>query len=586
MAETYKVGIAILVTGGTAAEAQLKAIQAAAEGVSAGAVNVQKSFGLWSKLFDVEMIVGGIEKIGHALVEVITTADKFNEKLVALQNAGFSADKGRAAAYAIRQLAPTADLSGAVQTYSEVMPLTKGDQDEAVTMAAEMEKLKGVLRQRGIKADDEGLLNLVRAVDMRGQIYTDGKFDAAKFQKELSGAASMIVMSGGAIKANDVLQYTRMAGPAAQGQSAEGFYGGGMEVAIGMGAAKEGTALMSLYSQFVGGKMTQGVADKLVQLGLLGGYTKKGGGGILLNEEQKGPTNVGLLQSDPSAWVDKVLVPALQAHGYTTPDAMREQLFNIAGRQTTARYLSDVMTNQPQVQRGRELFHQFTGIDQSYATNMDQSLTENTIAFKSAWDALLTSLGGPMVKPAITFLQDLTAEVDKFSAYAAAHPEQIKQFSDQVIQMFEGVLKEIPPFISAMDTVGKGFTAVATPAYTIVHALADLAAALVHVEDAIGGAIKGLLQNTIGSVLHTPANLLKEYVPGFGGAPATSTVPPPPANDTHVNVTAPLSIDGHKLAEATASVIAKSGSAPASGSASQDPSVAPYRPGLNYNAGL
>lgn len=588
MAEVYKVNIGLQVVGGAAVEAQLKGIQGALEGLSAGAGGVSKAFGLWNKLFDAEMIIGGIEKIGHALVEVITTADKFNEKLVALQNAGFSADKGRAAAYAIRQLAPTADLAGAVQTYGEVMPMTKGDQNEAITMAAGLEKVKSILRQRGISANDEGLLDLVRAVDIRGQMYTDGKFDASKFQTELSGALSMLVESGGLIKPSDVLQYTRMAGPAAQGQTAEAFYGGGMEIAASMGAAREGTALMSMYQQFVGGKMTQAVADKLVQLGIIGGYSKKGGGGIKLNEEQQTLENLPLLQSDPSAWIDKVLVPKLQAKGYNTPEAMREQLFNLAGRQTTMRYMSDVMSNQPQVERGRELFKQFQGVDKSYATNMDQSLTENTIAFKSAWDALITSLGGPMVKPAITFLQDLTTEANSLGAYAQGHQAEIKAFSDQVVQALDSIIKDTPAFVSSFNSMTQTVTAIVSGANAAANALNTLVATLNHIADAISGAIKNAIPNAVSGMLAPATNFLNQHGFDFGGAhPAAPTsVPPPPSADTHINVTAPLNVDGRKLAEGTASVMVKSGSAPPSGSATQDPSAVPYRPGLNYNAGL
>jgi hypothetical protein len=108
--------------------------------------------------------------------------------------------------------------------------------------------------------------------------------------------------------------------------------------------------MMSMFSQFAGGKMTKSTAEALTEIGVLNSddWHKAGGTGVKVNEGKlKQLTDA--FSKDPLELVSKILLPAMAAKGITSPEDQTMRLFQILGRQTTQRFVADMIRNMNQM---------------------------------------------------------------------------------------------------------------------------------------------------------------------------------------------------------------------------------------------
>lgn len=424
MIEAYKVGVSIIVTSN---------VSTILRAINGDVAALDTRFRTLKGVIQGALLFEAGKGLLHGLTRITKQAEDLNAAMVRMKALGgeFASDAGSAlvmqTAAATQREVPTSVLSKTVDTEREVGSVI--GLDKAISITPELMKFQEVAKRSGVRVSDADLLAYIRTVDLRGQSYTNGQFDPAKFVKELGYALNASILSGGLFNATAELAYTRQAGPAGRYQTPEAFYGAGAEVAMGMGGARTGTAEMSLFQQFLGGMMTTRAAVEMQRMGLFheGDWKAERGGRIVVSPEAT--KRFAGIQTDPEAWIEKTLVPIFEKSHLSAQDAMAE-LFRLFGRQTTQRFVSDVMNNAPQVARGREFFKTMPDVDKNYAMLMSTSLKANLDALTASWTSLEQALGGPATKDVITVLQTLTSGINALDQVVLAHPEVGRGLTD------------------------------------------------------------------------------------------------------------------------------------------------------------
>jgi hypothetical protein len=281
--------------------------------------------------------------------------------------------------------------------------------------------------------------NLVRTADARAQIYTmgaDGKehVDQAKLTAELNAAAKGLILGGGFIKSNDLLQFARQASAVAKSQTPEAFYANGVEAAIAMGAAKLGTAETSLMQQFIGGTMTKKVAEHLTEAGLLHSNEWHSGksGAVVVNPSVA--TRFQPMLQDPIAWLSTGEGgQAVKAYAQKEGISVIASVMQLFGRQTTQRLASEAMSNQPQFARAREIYGDIPSVAAQYNELHNHDLDTNMIEIAAAWKSFMQAFsdaGTPLVIP---ILHGLTDAIHELTSLTADHPDVVRGLTGLVV---------------------------------------------------------------------------------------------------------------------------------------------------------
>ncbi len=395
--------------------------------VEASAVSIRTKLGL---------VGGAIAALGGAAVlkglwSIIEASKDLNKELERTKQLGgefaSTIDAQRAAAFRTTNAVPTSTASENVRLIRE-MGTTLGHPEPAIEMVPEASKAAFVISHFTGESQEQIIKNLTRVADLRGQIYTmgaDGKehVDPKKLTAEINAAANALILGGGFIKSNDLLMLTRQGGAAAKNQTPEAFYAAGVEAAIAMGAAKTGTAETGLFQQFIGGTMTKKVAEHLTEAGLLRpqDWTSGRSGGVVVAPQAA--KRFEPMMKDPVAWLTTGEGGAA-IKAYATKNAIEPlmAIFQLFGRQTVQRLVSEVTSNAPQFARAREIYGGIPSVDKQYAELQAHDLDTNITAVAAAWKTFMQALGDAGVPTAIGILHSLTDGIQFLTAAVNAHP--------------------------------------------------------------------------------------------------------------------------------------------------------------------
>jgi len=486
----------------------------------------------------------------------------------------------RAAAFRTTGNVPTSTSSENVRLSREI-GATIGKPEAADAMLPEASKAGYVISHFTGEKQEDIIKNLTRVADSRGQIYShdaNGKehVDPVKLIAELDAAAKALILGGGFIKSNDLLQLARQGGAAIKGQSPEAFYATGVEAAIAMGASKTGTAETGLFQQMIGGTMTKKIAEHMTEAGLLhdGDWTSGKSGGVVVKPGVA--ARFEPMMRDPVAWLTTgeggaAMKQYAAKNGIDTMMA----IFQLFGRQTVQRLVSEITTNAPQFARAREIYGNIPSVNEQYAELQKNSLDTNITALSASWKTFMEALGEAGVPAAIVILHNLSDTLHTLAMAAAENPGAASW------------LMGIAGGFSALAAVGGGITLVAAAIGPIAAGLAKLAGAAT----AIASAPAGLLLITaliakIGSNNESPESraaldkLRRER--GSGGMPSVddgygpdgrplpqnqSFRRPPPAN-ANGGSAMPIAVhvtNGRDLARGTASYMGHQADLPNAG---------------------
>ena len=266
----------------------------------------------------------------------------------------------------------------------------------------------------------------VRALEMRGHIAKNGRMDPIEFQKELDALTKSVNASNGMLKPEDFLQAIRQAGPAAMAMSADAFWGMMPAAMVGMGSAKAGTALMSLYQQVIGHKLQgRSVAEAMESVGMVrhGGWHMESGHVVMASDAV---VNQAQFASDPFTYMHNLLehIKTMKDKNGKSVDevGLFQHIFQISSRATSARMISDIAMNWPAFQNE---IQRYNNAASGEATNEERNKNDLSAAmnnFSAAWHNLNAALGSNGVDATIVVLHDLTDALNGITKWAIADP--------------------------------------------------------------------------------------------------------------------------------------------------------------------
>lgn len=379
--------------------------------------------------------IGGAGFMGLGLIsKTIKPATEYAHQLAQMNVSGMKQleiTKAIHAAWAANKEVPT---SSVVENLSAIRDLRMvfGNTAHAIEFMPAVQKTQAILQSvrhmEGGSAKSEAY-EMAKALEMKGAVKSPDQFMS---QADMMTRA--MVAMGSKVGASDFLQAFKYGRSATAGWNEDFTYkilptliqemktsGGG-----GGSTGGPGTALMSAYSAIVGGTVTQKALKLWGQLGLVdmskAEWTKVGElkgirpGGIKGSEE---------FQSNPFEWTKKYLMPALQAHGYTTEAQQRGALQYLFPNRTSG-FIMTQMAMQPwKFDRDKNLIEQAQGLS-AYNALLKTDPVMAYAALHKSMENLKAAIGISLVPILIPALKSLTDGLNSFAVWSRAHPNLTK----------------------------------------------------------------------------------------------------------------------------------------------------------------
>jgi hypothetical protein len=580
--DAYRIGVHIGMTSNAAGV--LSALSSGLLGVHVNAQKLQSVLGnIKPAISGAIMAFAGFETI-KGVWSVVKAAEALNTALEKTKQLGGDfakkVDKTSDAAFKAAMNVPTSTWSGGVDTAREI-GATLGHPDAAAAMLEQAQKTAYVVASFTGESAEGMTKNLMRIADARAQIFStrrDGTeyVDPAKLQAEMDAAGRGLILGSGFISSGDLLQKARMSGPAAKSQSAEAFYAAGVEEAIMLGASKAGTAEMGLFQQFIGGTMTKKVAEHLTTAGFLQPEDWHSGksGGVVVNPGVSGRFED--MTKDPVAYFETGQGAAkIQAYAAKVGIQPMMAVFELFGRQTVQRLLSDLMTNAPQFARSREIFGGIESMQKQYDEMMKIKLSANIDALSASWTNFTEALGQPGIPIAIAAMHEMTGALHSLTEWAADPANQ------KIVGYLEGAAAGLGALAAALGVYLVGgavmlaFSALTGPAGYLMLVASGVTAVSV----AFPSFLKVINEtfDLISRVAPEPSDSVKARL----GDPATQQRINEMKRDHAVNLRGDVYLDGKKVGNVVAGSLADRYGSPAQqGSTNYDPRMSPLSAGL------
>lgn len=352
---------------------------------------------------------------------------EFKHQIVLMQNMGRTSKEmaeALAAAHKTMRDVPTSSMNDSLKILNETT-LAFGGLEHAVENLSFNSKMGALMK--GIMGDgyDEahGFNTLVRALELRG-----GKLSTKDYQRQAGELFKAISVSGGTVTPDDLLGFMQQAGPAARKYSEHFLTRVVPSLIQEFGGERAGTMATALNNQFngrvaVGGKS---IVEEWNRLGLInpgglitkaaGKHHKRHGWKVLANGTVKeiGKSSVGdnasasgwkpgalkgydLAMSDPLAYIEQVMMPAMRAKGIDTnnANAMSLEAQKLFGRETAKR-LADTLFSPAQLARinaDMKLYEKASGVDKAYSNALYNDPKMAQMAAANSLHNLETALG-------------------------------------------------------------------------------------------------------------------------------------------------------------------------------------------------
>jgi hypothetical protein len=477
----YDVAIHLTATNGVSSV--LATIAKDVLGLSGSVAELQKGFSaLRLGVIGAAGVAAGLEGF-KILKDISEYAKDLSHELVQIQKLGISADQltqVRAAAQRTTTQVPGTTETGALELYGVTYSMFGHEKSIAESLMKPLADFVQVVgNQTGdYDAAQANIVKMVRAGDLMGQFINDQtrQIDVAKLTGFLDLGAKVIAATHGMVNASTWFNLAQQGGPALMHMTEQGL----MSMAIAsqaMGGFRAGTALMSMFQQFIGGIVTPWRAENLHNLGLVGDYTVTRGGHIMWAKGALDTPFVQSLTTDPMQ-ATKILMEHMDAHGISDVNAQIKELFQLLQRSTSTREIADFLKNFSQIVQEKERIENALGVGGAVSLQNAEDLMQVEKNLGASWKNLMYAIAGPGTGMYISVLGEVTSTVNSFTgALRGINPQVIKNW-------FEAF-----GLISA-SLVGAGTLAILTaigaalgPAGVVIGGLTSLAIAL--------GALKG-----------------------------------------------------------------------------------------------
>jgi hypothetical protein len=258
---------------------------------------------------------------------------------------------------------------------------------------------------------------LVKGMEIKGVTM-----DPDKFRSYMQGMAKAINVFGDTLRPTDYYEMFKYGRQSTQNLSEKFMLETAPTLAQELGGSSAGKAMSSFYQAIVGGRIKEQSVKEMEKLGLINEdkvvRTKTGSIKGLLPGGVKG---ADLAASDPYAWVNERLLPALTTHGITSQEDIQAVIATIFQQGTAAQMASIFATQQSRVKKDWDRVHESKGLE---AADIFQSNDPGVVwaGMTEQFKNLLAAAGSPLVKPAVDGMHAIASGIVALENAAHEHP--------------------------------------------------------------------------------------------------------------------------------------------------------------------
>lgn len=209
--------------------------------------------------------------------------------------------------------------------------------------------------------NEKKFMDMLKVIEMRNGLKSE-----KAFHEQANIIQQVITATGGRVQAEEWLNVIKTGGIAAKGMDNKAFYYKMEPLVQEMGGFRVGTSMMSAYQNLYQGRTTQRAAANLDKFGLIGDYSKvkHNKTGDLSYLDIGAIKGADLFKKDQFAWMEQVLVPALNAKGITKEGDVIDAIGSIFSNRTASNLFSQMYMQRNQIHKNSKLNEGAYTIDQ------------------------------------------------------------------------------------------------------------------------------------------------------------------------------------------------------------------------------
>lgn len=301
-----------------------------------------------------------------------------------------------------------------------------GDVHHAEMVAPTLAKMKfaneAMFGSEGGAENEKKFMDMLKVIELRGGLKSEKAFnDQANIIQQV------ITATGGRVQGEEWLNVIKTGGIAAKGIDNKAFYYKMEPLVQEMGGFRVGTAMMSAYQNLYQGRTTQRAMGNLDKFGLIGdpSKVKHNKTGDLSYLDIGAIKGADLFKKDQFAWMEQVLVPALNAKGITKEGDVVDAIGSIFSNRTASNLFAQMYQQRDQIHKNAKLNEGANNIDQLYAQGKDTTTGKELEAKAKLHDAYLKF--GTTILPIYTkAIEVATSALANFTGWMEKNPTLAK----------------------------------------------------------------------------------------------------------------------------------------------------------------
>lgn len=399
---------------------------------------------------------------GLSLVEdTLKKSAEVQEMLLRLQTMGFSPEQANVKAYnkafEVTRSVRGTDVKSNLELLRDIQG-TIANPEESLALLPEFARMEVALARikGGGGAIEAEMLAAVKGGEYRGAFsYTDPKtgrpdpnrIDIEKAKQFIQAELISSAVTGGTIDPKQLLQFMRSANYSGALLTDKALFGQSLAFMQALGASNAGTAIQGFEQQFGAGKMSEGAANLLLEMGILhGGKTAK-------SNPFMRKYGIGQYFIDPKAYEPGVQMQAIKdpfdfAQGYlfkhfqaflekhlgdtytkASPEDKSAMELNYAGqvasRQPGARAIAEAIRVMALMNRDVKQFEKVAQLPVSDIITMNNPVVAGQ-AFKASAGGVQVAAGMPAMNDVIAGLNAIAGGLNSLSEWSKNNPTATK----------------------------------------------------------------------------------------------------------------------------------------------------------------
>jgi hypothetical protein len=200
--------------------------------------------------------------------------------------------------------------------------------------------------------NEKKFMDMLKVIEMRNGLKSE-----AAFKEQANIIQQVITATGGRVQPEEWLNVIKTGGIAAKGFDNKAFYYKLEPLVQEMGGHRVGTSMMSAYQNLYQGRTTQRAANNLDKFGLIGDRSKvkHNKTGDLSYLDIGAIKGADLFKKDQFAWMEQVLVPALNAKGITKEGDVVDAIGSIFSNRTASNLFAQMYMQREQIHKNAKL---------------------------------------------------------------------------------------------------------------------------------------------------------------------------------------------------------------------------------------